>query len=150
MKDYITKEQFIEEVEKLWLEARSDDGDIRVITKEIGHTLAHIDDRRVIPLEVAYRAYKKLDADTQKKLYEFVVRYARTPVNKRREQKRYRLRLDISCKIENNWQILARNTDDKSFHVGSGRGSDRWQTIFTQAEIDEMGDLTKGFVKEEV
>nr|DAW32285.1 MAG TPA: hypothetical protein [Caudoviricetes sp.] len=65
-------------------------------------------------------------------------------------KKRYRLKLDVSSRIENNWQILAKNVDDGCYHIGSGRGSEKWQTVFTQAEIDAMGDIARGFVKEEI
>lgn len=56
--------------------------------------------------------------DVQENLYNMLDRYARTPIEKREEEKKYRLRLDVNNKIENNWQILGKNRNDGAYHKG--------------------------------
>lgn len=147
MIDYITIEDFIHEIEELGLTYKRGAFNLYIEDNERPIARVHL--------------YQPLQADTcydnlnyknpaHLALYELVNRYTRALLNKRETEKRYRLRLDVSSSIENNWQILGKNVDDGCYHIGSGRGSEKWQTIFTQSEIDEMGDITRGFVKEEV
>lgn len=150
MNDYITTEELKREIKNLGFNTR-EDYRLMEVTSSVGDTLAKISKVQTHALNVLYPEFIiRTIPDVQENLYNLLDRYARTPIEKREEEKKYRLRLDVNNKIENNWQILGKNREDGAYHIGLGRGSDKWQTTFTQAEIDEMGDLTRGFIKEEV
>lgn len=150
MNDYITTKDLAKEIKKLGFRVNLDDNYIEVFDKKTDCGVATVNRSRMREVDNIYYGWRVIDNETQGELYDLLDRYARTPIEKREEEKKYRLRLDVNNKIENNWQILGKNRNDGAYHIGLGHGSDKWQTTFTQAEIDEMGDLIKGFVKEEV
>jgi len=147
MTDCITIEEFIHKIEELGLTYKRSAFNLYIEDNE--RPIARVHLYQPLQVDTCYDSlnYKN---PTHLALYKLVNRYALTLLDKCKPEKKYRLRLDISSSIENNWQILGKNVDDGCYHIGSGRGSEKWQTIFTQSEIDEMGDIARGFVKEEV
>ena len=83
-----------------------------------------------------YSDFKKLDIATQEALFDLVVEYARTPIEERKEEKKYYLRLPIFVYDNENYLNLERDTGKYLF--GSKKNIERYQTQFTQKEIDEM------------
>lgn len=147
MTDYITIEEFMREIEELGLTYKR--GAFNLYIEDNERPIARVHLYQPLQVDTCYDSlnYKN---PTHLALYKLVNRYALTLLDKCKPEKKYRLRLDVSSSIENNWQILGKNVDDGCYHIGSGHGSEKWQTIFTQSEIDEMGDIARGFVKEEV
>lgn len=154
MSNYITTKELKREIKNLGFNAREDYRLIEV-TSHVGDTLAKISKIQTHALNVLYPEFiTRTIPDVQENLYNLLDRYARTPLDKREEQKRYRLKLDISDQIaifDSDYRYLAKSKQFNTYYCLSlfvcGK---TYQNIFTQAEIDEMGDLIKGFVKEEV
>jgi len=148
MTNYITTEEWEQEVKKLGFIITTEEK-LYVIRYQL--CVVAISFRQTMfAFRINIFPFVKLPKTMQEELYNLLDRYARTPLDKREAEKRYRLKLDVSSRIENNWQILAKNVDDGCYHIGSGRGSEKWQTVFTQAEIDAMGDIARGFIKERI
>lgn len=151
MTDYITTEQFIREVEKLGF--THEEGAFCLYIEDNNYTIANISLNQPFQMDTCYESLNyKNPAHTS--LYELMNRYARTPLDKRKAEKRYRLRLDIDDKInifDGNYRYLTKK--DNHYCLSLSHLSKSWedyQNTFTQAEIDEMGEITRGFVKEEV
>lgn len=154
MNDYITTEELKREIENLGFSVRVDYR-LMQVTSSAGDTLAKISKVQTRALNVLYPEFIiRTTPDVQENLYNLLDRYARTPLDKRKEQKRYRLKLDISDKIvifDSEYRYLAKSKQFNTYYCLSlAVCSKTYQNIFTQAEIDEMGDLTRGFIKEEV
>ena len=78
-----------------------------------------------------------LDDDLKWELFNLAVEYARTPIEQRKEEKKYYLRLPIfGYDDEQNYLNLERDTGKYLF--GSKKNIDGYQTQFSQKEIDEM------------
>ena len=149
MTDYIATEEFIYEAEKLGFTC-----------KKVGFSLYIEDGNRPIanvslyqPLQIDTR-YDNLNYKNPAhlSLYKLINRLALTPLDKRKTEKRYRLRLDIDDKInifDGGYRYLTKKDDYYCLSLAHLSGSWKdYQNTFTQAEIDEMGDVTRGFVKE--
>ena len=153
MTDYITTEEFIHEVEELGF------------THKRGAFNLYIEDNDCIIARV--HLYQPLQVDTcydnlnyknpaHLALYELVNRYTRALLNKRKTEKRYRLKLNIDDRINmlNGGCLYFVRSKSGSFYLSLSNLSKMkrglYKTTFTQAEIDKMGDIIRGFVKEEV
>ena len=151
MTDYITTEEFIREVEKLGLTHK--EGAFRLYIEDGDCTIANVDLYQPLQVDTCYDNlnYKN---PAHLALYELVNRYTRTLLNKRQAERRYRLRLDIDDEInifDGDYRYLAKKGDYYCLSLPHLNGSrEDYQNIFTQAEIDEMGDVTRGFVKEQI
>nr|DAS98241.1 MAG TPA: hypothetical protein [Caudoviricetes sp.] len=155
MNSHITTEEFIKEVKALGYGIVEDDAQIEVKFQDANRPLAAVHKGYLMELDTSYPSWQKVnDIETKTKLYNLLDRYARTPLDKREPEKKYRLRLDIDDKInifDGNYRYLTKNDDYYCLSLShlSGFWED-YQNTFTQAEIDAMGDITKGFVKEEI
>ena len=147
--DYITTQQLKQEIIKLGFKFIAKETYVRVTDDDYGQ-VADLETCTMYTIDTGWDIFRALDPDMQKQLYDLLDRYARTPLDKRVREKKYQLKLDVSDKIHNHWQILAKNTESGVLQIGSGRGSDVWQTVFTESEIKELGDVVRGFVKKEV
>ena len=151
MTDYITTEEFIREVEKLGLTHKK--GAFTLYIEDGDHTIANVNLHQPLQLDTCYDNlnYKN---PTHLSLYKLINRLALTPLDKRETEKRYRLRLDVDNKInifDGDYRYLAKKGDYYCLSLPHLNGSrEDYQNIFTQAEIDEMGDVTRGFVKEQI
>ena len=151
MTDYITTEEFIREVEKLGFTYKK--GAFRLYVEDNDCTIANVTLNQPLQIDTCYESlnYKN---PAHSSLYELINRYALTPLDKRKTEKRYRLRLDIDDEInifDGYYRYLTKKGD--YYCLSLAHLSESWkdyQNTFTQAEIDEMGDITHGFVKEEV
>lgn len=97
---------------------------------------ARVGEDRRFSFNVFYSYFEELDIATQEALFDLVVEYARTPIEER-EEKKYYLRLPIfGYDDEHSYLNLECNTGKYLF--GSKTNIERYQTQFTQKEIDEM------------
>lgn len=146
MSNYITTKELKREIKNLGFNAREDYRLIEV-TSHVGDTLAKISKIQTHALNVLYPEFiTRTIPDVQENLYNLLDRYARTPLDKREEQKRYLLKLDISDQIDFDDKYLCELISPKGYVLESRK----YCSKFSQSEIDKMGDLVKGFVKEEV
>lgn len=152
MSKYITTEQFMEEVTNLGFKVTLNNfyDCIEVVDKETDVTLASILSEDSMCLDTTYGHWNDCSDEIKIKLYDLLDRYARTPVSKRYTQKKYRLRLDIHRFVGASNSYFSKIKTGDAYLMTDGKETALVQAIFTQAEIDKMGDLTKGFVKEEV
>ena len=153
MTNYITKEDFIREVKALGYGIVDDVRMIAVVSREnIDHSIAIIYKDDLMALDTDYLNWRKIGNNKIKtKLYNLLDRYARTPLDKREPEKRYWLTFDVSDRIKQKYYLCLHGCD---YCLEITKYPERFgshsKVIFTQSEIDAMGDLTKGFVKEEV
>ena len=71
-----------------------------------------------------------------KKIEQWAIEYGRTPIEERKEEKKYYLRLSIFSYNEWNYLKLERVTEKYLF--GSEEEIEGYQTQFTQKEIEEL------------
>lgn len=151
MTDYITTEEFLREVEKLGF--THENLTFRLYIEDNGFPIANVSLYHPLQVDTCYDNlnYKN---PTHLSLYKLINRYARTPLDKRETEKRYRLRLDIDDEInifDGDYRYLTKK--DNYYCLSLSHLGESWkdyQNTFTQEEIDEMGNITRGFVKEEI
>lgn len=159
--DYITTEQLIKEVVAMGYEISTgsvnDYHFVEIANNSNNIVIATVTQDQIMQLDTMYLGWDDLNDQDRSKLYNLLDRYARTPLDKREKQKKYRLRVDfdkiINLKYSNAMMlVLAQKlgglNNKKCYFAVPGENEPKIK--FTQAEIDEMGDLTKGFVKEEI
>jgi hypothetical protein len=151
--DYITTQQLEQEIVKLGFELESTES-IVLVKDDLNRKVASIRINEMYAFDTVWDSFREINADTQNQLCNLLDRYARTPLDERELEKRYRLRLDIDDNIyifDGDYRYLTRKGDYYCLSLPylSGFWKD-YQNTFTQSEIDEMGSLTRGFVKEEV
>lgn len=151
MTDCITIEEFIHKIEELGLTYKR--GAFNLYIEDNERPIARVHLYQPLQVDTCYDTlnYKN---PTHLALYKLVNRYALTPLDKRKTEKRYRLRLDIDDEInifDGDYRYLTKKGDYYCLSLAHLGGSWKdYQNTFTQAEIDEMGDIARGFVKEEV
>lgn len=84
-----------------------------------------------------YESFNDLSEELREKLYNLIDEYVRTPLNERREEKKYYLRLTALIKDED-YNYLNYGDEAEEFILGNRIESGDWQTQFTQKEIDEI------------
>ena len=153
MTDYITIEEFMREIEELGFIYKRGAFRLYIYIEGNGHPIASVSLYQPLRVDTCYDNlnYKN---PAHLALYELVNRYTRALLNKRKTEKKYRLRLDIDDKInvfDGDYRYLTKKDNYYCLSLPHLSGSWKdYQNTFTQAEIDEMGDITRGFVKEEV
>ena len=149
MTDYITTEEWEQEVKKLGFIITTEEK-LYVIRYQL--CVVAISFRQTMfAFRINIFPFVKLPKTMQEELYNLLDRYARTPLDKREPEKRYWLTLDVSDRIKQKYYLCFDGCD---YCLEITKYPERFgshsKVIFTQSEIDAMGDLTKGFVKEEV
>lgn len=90
---------------------------------------------------MTYESLNDLSEELREKLYNLIDEYVRTPLNERREEKKYYLRL--TALIKNEEYNYLNYDDEEEFILGNRIESSDWQTQFTQAEIDDIKEKFK-------
>jgi len=154
MTNYITTEEWEQEVQKLGFIITTEEK-LYVIRYKL-YVVAISFRQTMFAFRINILPFMKLPKTMQEELYNLLDRYARTPMDKREPEKKYRLRLDIDDKINmlnGGYRYLVLSKSG-SYYLSSSDLSEMkrglYKITFTQSEIDEMGDITRGFVKEEV
>lgn len=92
--------------------------------------------------------FHDLPEELQEKLFNLLVEYGGTPIDEREYPQKFYLQLTTLIAV-GTANYLNRNTTNGSFVLSGRRQTPKWQTQFTQAEIDEMkekfGDALSGF-----
>lgn len=155
MNNYLTTKQLQQQIINLGFELESTES-IVLVKDDLNRKVASIRINEMYAFDTVWGSFCELDTDVQKQLYNLSNRYACTPLDKRVREKKYQLRLKISNEISifdgdyGDYYCLVKTSNGKyclSLPTLSQKG---YQNTFTQSEIDEMGDITEGFVKEEV
>lgn len=153
MTDYITIEEFMREIEELGFTYKR--GAFNLYIEDNERPIARVHLYQPLQVDTCYDSlnYKN---PAHLALYELVNRYTRALLNKRKTEKRYRLKLNIDDRINmlNGGCLYFTRSKSGSFYLSlSNLGKMKrglYKTTFTQTEIDEMGDVARGFVKEEI
>ena len=153
MANYITIEEFMREIEELGFTYER--GALNLYIEDNERPIARVHLHQPLQVDTCYDGLNYKNS-AHLALYELVNRYTRALLNKRKTEKRYRLKLNIDDRINmlNGGCLYFARSKSGSFYLSlSNLGKMKrglYKTTFTQAEIDEMGDVTRGFVKEEV
>ena len=134
--------EFIARVKELGFRVRekkfSVTNEVWLIVCEVEHTkFIGVEKNTRYLIDMNYANFMFLDDDLKWELFNLAVEYARTPIDERKEEKKYYLRLSIfGYDDEQSYLNLERDTGKYLF--GSKKNTERYQTQFTQKEIDEM------------
>ena len=152
MNNYLTTKQLQQQIVKLGFGLESTES-IVLVKDDLNRKVASIRINEMYAFDTVWGSFCELDTDVQKQLYDLLDRYAHTPLDKRITEKKYWLRLKINNEIsifDGDYYCLVKTSNGKyclSLPTLSQKG---YQNTFTQSEIDEMGDITEGFVKEDL
>lgn len=85
-------------------------------------------------LEIFHHHFETLEEDVKHKLLDMIIEYIKTPVEEREEPKRYYLTLPHPYQIETRYL----NKRNGNYMFANNIERNRWQTKFTQEEIDNL------------
>lgn len=146
----LTKD-FIKKVEELGLYVDKSEKFGLILVTDSNHGLvAYVKNNERSQFSTAFASFDNLLEPMQRKLIELIGMYARTLPDKREQEQKFYLQLTtlIATGTEN---YLNYNTTNGSFVLSGRCQTPKWQTQFTQAEIDEMkekfGAALSGFEK---
>lgn len=108
--------------------------------------LVHTED--TFGVNTDWHEFKRLDDEDKEELLDIAFDYIKTPVKEREEPKKYYLTLPHPYQIES--QYL--NNRNGNYTFANNIELNRWQTKFTQEEIDNLPnqDFIQILIKEEV
>ena len=98
-------------------------------------SLAHVSKEEVGVLITDFPCFYRLDYDTKLQLLNLLIKYAKTPIEERKDEKKYYLK---QIGLIDFRSFLNYVNSSKTYTVESAEESDRFKTQFTQAEIDSM------------
>lgn len=118
-----------------------------------GHILIYIEGYRT-PMYVDTKRLNSINSDNldvPTELFDLCVEYARTPIEKRKEDKKYYLKLPFDVGINDSFYLNYNNTSGDYGFMSRFESSD-WKTKFTQKEIDNLPsqDFIRTLIKENV
>lgn len=129
----LTTEEFIKEVEKLGLKIIQCTNCIEIYHEN--HQVAYVLRNRRFYLRMTYK-FCDLPKELQEKLFILLVEYTRTSLDKRGETQKFYLKFKL--RTNQSGKFLNRNTTFDFFELNSKYNSNKFQTQFTQEEIDEI------------
>ena len=134
--------EFIKKVEQLRYEVVDNITDMIICRN--GNIVARVCNNKVNKLDTLW------EEDVPHYLLHLCVEYARTPIEERKSEKKYYLRLPIKGNPAVSY--LNYNAENGVFNFSSYTESHSWMTQFTQNEINSLPsqDFIKTLIKEEV
>ena len=133
-KRYLTTKEFIKEVKKLGFIVEEDTGAIEIYLNN--ERIAYVYRYEIFSANTAYIPFDVLSKEFVEKLYSLVDEYARTPLEYREEPQKFYLKFKLPTNYSDDFLNL--NTTFDWFEISTKSNLDKFQTQFTQKEIDEM------------
>lgn len=120
------------------------------ITNKYDDAFAIVDLRKTFGIDTTFPVFRKLDKHNRSLLFNLILEYARTPLEEREEEKKYRYKFKPSIKSGG-------GGEDKVFHLarflfredlkldasGSGHAKSSESFHFTDKEVEEFTDEQK-------
>jgi len=113
--------------------------------------VVHVDTKRMYGLDTNFTGFIELDEAARGKVFALAVEYSTTPLKERKEEKRYRLRLNAPVIKLSGKDYLNLNKTIGDYFLDDKKENNLFQTTFTGTElskIDETG-FTRIPVEEE-
>ena len=124
--------QFIKEIELMGLRVQKVEDHIFVIDK-LGFRVAKTSMKEFGLISTNNSEFIKLDYNTKLQLLNLLIKYAKTPVEDREEEKYYLRQIGIGS-----WSFLNFNINLQEYVIAGKRDDYTYKTKFTQSEIDDM------------
>ena len=130
----LTKD-FIREVKAIGFVAIAGDGYF-IVKDSKGYNVAFVDTTIMYRFDTIYIDFEELSEFDRKRLFDLLVKYASTPLEDREAPQKFYLKFKLPTNYSDDF--LNRNTTFGWFEINTKSNSDKFQTQFTQKEIDEM------------
>ena len=131
----LTKD-FIREVKSLgFIVDKSDEG-TALIENSKNVTVAYVIIDKMYEFDTAYYVFEEIPESIKKKLFDLLVEYTSKPIDEREEPQKFYLKFKLPTNYSDDFLNLNRTFD--WFEISTKSNSDKFQTQFTQKEIDEM------------
>lgn len=132
-----TKE-FKNRVNSLGLEFYTYGDELNIEAGYYDNVVAAIDVKERYGISISYDDYIELDEDTKKELYKLCFEYAQTPVEDRKEEKKFYLKHRWMRNINGFSRALKIDIEDGTADVGLMCPSLGYKNQFTKKEIEEI------------
>ena len=129
-----------------WLE------DNKIPFKEYDSVIEVVDIARLLKYDIGIKLFDiTLLHLSEIKTLEKIIEYAKTPLEERKEEKKYHLRFPKGYNSWYNYLAKEINKDNGEYDCsGKCIDNEKYKNIFTQKEIDAMTFDTNFFIKEQV
>ena len=107
--------------------------------------VVHVDTKRMYGLDTNFTGFIELDEAARGKVFALAVEYSTTPLKERKEEKRYRLRLNAPILKRPGMECLNLNKDTGSCVLDDKDEDELYQTAFTLSELSQMDET--GFTR---
>ncbi|MDD7730965.1 MAG: hypothetical protein SPI61_00415 [Ezakiella sp.] len=131
----LTTKDFIKEVKAIGFVAIAGDGYF-IVKDSKGYNVAFVDTTIMYRFDTIYIDFEELSEFDRKRLFDLLVKYASTPLEDREAPQKFYLKFKLRTSYSDDF--LNRNTTFDWFEINTKSNSDKFQTQFTQKEIDEM------------
>ena len=131
--------EFIKEMHSLGYETTNLERSI-IVNDDNGFFLVDVSKEEFGVFSTDFPGFSVLDNYDRLQLLDSLVMYAKTPVEERKEEKKYYLR---QIGIENNHSFLNYDSSICEYSTYDKREFGTYQTQFTQSEIDELPECYK-------
>ena len=133
----LTTKEFIKEVEKLELYVDKSEKFGHILVIDGDHRLvAYVKNNDKCQFSTAFASFDNLLEPIQRKLIELIGMYASTPPDKREEPQKFYMKFKLPTNYSDDFLNL--NTTFDWFEISTKSNLDKFQTQFTQKEIDEI------------
>ena len=147
--DYITYEEFKEEIEKLGFDILSDERSISVIRMD--YTFVEVSKKSLGCIDASFSSFPCLGDDNRTEMLDLCMKLTKTPLDKRTREKKYYWRLKG---FNNKDSYLNLIDDENSILISSEEDFSYYRTQFTEKEfmdlVEEHGFVAEAFEKVEV
>lgn len=129
----LTTKKFIKEVEKLGFRFLQCTKDIEIYYEN--NQVAYVSWYRRFYVGTTYK-FRDLPKELQEKLFNLLVEYASTPPDEREEPQKFYMKFKLPTNYSDDFLNL--NTTFDWFEISTKSNLDKFQTQFTQKEIDDI------------
>lgn len=136
----LTTKDFIKEVKAIGFVAIAGDGYF-IVKDSKGYNVAFVDTTIMYRFDTIYIDFEELSEFDRKRLFDLLVKYASTPLEDREAPQKFYLKFKLRTSYS--YDFLNRNTTFDWFEINTKSNSDKFQTQFTQKEIDNIKEKFK-------